>query len=432
MSKLLKVFITYAHKNAEAKDKLITYLTVMKQNGLIDVWHDNEILPGDKWRDEIFNNLADSNILLYLTCPYSLASENCNKELTAALNPNIRVIPIILEHCDWQNHQLSEFQALPDKGKPINEWQPESKGWQNVVDGIRNFVEKIQVEREPSSDITSEEIEILVYWMLQKGNFMIMLKQFDRAILVYSRAIELKPNNAEAYLNRGIAYGEKGEPDLAIKDFNTSIQFNPDNAETYYSRGITYDMKSDVDHAFKDYTKAIQLNPDYANAYTNRGNAYNNKGRLNSAIEDLNKAIQLDPNNAKAYTNRGKSYGKKGEYDRAIKNFKKAIQLDPDLAEAYNNLGLTYLKKGEIEVAIKNFDKAIQLNPDYANAHRNRCWIWLNLHEWRKFRSDLIVAREVTEDIITEFWRHYDSITDFEQKHNVKLPEDIAAMLTSS
>ena len=59
MSKGLKVFITYAHcKNSEAKDKLITYLAVLKQNGLIDVWHDNEILPGDKWRDAIFNNLA--------------------------------------------------------------------------------------------------------------------------------------------------------------------------------------------------------------------------------------------------------------------------------------------------------------------------------------------------------------------------------------
>ncbi len=129
----LKIFITYAHKNSEAKDELITSLAVLKQNGLIDVWHDNEILPGDKWRDEIFNNLADSDILLYLTCRYSLASENCNKELTAALNPNIRVIPIILEHCDWLNHQLSDFQALPDKGKPINEWQPESKGWLNVL-----------------------------------------------------------------------------------------------------------------------------------------------------------------------------------------------------------------------------------------------------------------------------------------------------------
>ena len=147
MNKGLKIFITYAHKNSEAKDELITSLDVLGQNGLIDVWHDNEILPGDRWRDAIFNNLADSDILLYLTCRYSLASENCNKELTAALNPNIRVIPIILEHCDWQNHQLSDFQALPDKGKPINEWQPDSKGWLNVVEGIRKLLKKCNLKQ---------------------------------------------------------------------------------------------------------------------------------------------------------------------------------------------------------------------------------------------------------------------------------------------
>ena len=401
MSKGLKVFITYAHKNSEAKDKLITYLAVLRQNGLMDVWHDNEILPGDKWRDAIFNNLADSDILLYLTCPYSLASENCNKELTAALNPNIRVIPIILEHCDWQNHQLSDFQALPEKGKPIcdiNEWQPESKGWMSVVEGIRKIVNEMQSQAKLSPNVTPEEIETLAFLAFHRGNFMMMLNQIDEALKAYSRAIELSPNNAK----------------------------------TYYNRGVAYDMKSDVDHACKDYTKAIQLNPDFANAYTNRGNAYNNKGRLNSAIKDLNKAIQIDPNDAKAYTNLGKSYGKKGEYDRAIKNFKKAIQLDPDLAEAHNNLGLVYLKKGEYDRAIKNFDKAIQLKPDYANAHCNRSGIWLNLHKWEKARSDLTIAQNMGVDIIALFHNAYASVADFEQKHNVKLPEDIAAMLTPS
>ena len=52
MNKGLKIFITYARKNSEAKDELITSLAVLKQNGLIDVWHDNEILPGDKWRGQ--------------------------------------------------------------------------------------------------------------------------------------------------------------------------------------------------------------------------------------------------------------------------------------------------------------------------------------------------------------------------------------------
>ena len=301
MSKGLKVFITYAHKNSEAKDKLITYLAVMKQNGLIDVWHDNEILPGDKWQDEIFNNLADSDILIYLTCPYSLASENCNKELTAALNPNIRVIPIILEHCDWENHQLSEFQVLPEGVKPINEWQPESKGWKSVVDGIRKTVTDMQSQAKSSPTVTPEEIETLAFLTFHRGNFLLMLKQIDEALKAYSRAIELSPNNAEAYNNRGVAYRKKSKLDLAVKDYN----------------------------------KAIKLNPNDANAYSNRGNVYREKGEFNRAIDDTNTAIEFNPNCTEAYNNRGAAYGAKGDFDHAIKDCSKAIALNPNCTEAY-------------------------------------------------------------------------------------------------
>ena len=430
MSKPLKGFITYSHKDAAAKDKLKERLAVMEQKNELTTWHDGEITAGDEWYEDISKNLAEADILLYLVSAASLASKNCNKELAEALKSDIKVIPIILEHCDWQNHKLSDFQALPDKGKPISKWENKSEGWQNVVDGVRKVANEMQPQSQPLSTITPEESNILAYWMGQKGNFMMMLRQFDKAIAAYSRAIELKPKNAEHYNDRGVAYGEKGEHELAINDFNASIQYNPDNADTYYNRGVTYDMKNDVEHAFKNYTKAIQLNPELINAYVNRGNAYNNKGRLTLAINDLKKAIQLDPNDAKAYTNLGKSYGKKGEYDLAINNFKKAIRRDPNLAEAYNNLGLAYFIKGKVKLAIKNFDKAIQLNPEYANAYRNRCIVWLNLHKWDKLRNDLIEAQSVIDDIIIEFFSHYDSIVDFEQRHGVKIPQDIAKMLT--
>ena len=107
---------------------MIACLGVMKKKGVIKFWDDNEIRPGDEWRKQISNNLATSDILFYLVSAASLASENCNRELAEALNAQIRVIPIILERCDWLNHQLSDIQALPTEGKPINEWLPDSKG----------------------------------------------------------------------------------------------------------------------------------------------------------------------------------------------------------------------------------------------------------------------------------------------------------------
>ena len=226
MSNLLKVFITYSHNNTDAKDKLIECLAVMKQEGMINTWHDNEILSGDEWYKDISDNLADSDILLYLVSSSSLASNNCNKELGDALGSEIRVIPVILESCDWQNHQLSNIQALPDRGKPINEWKPEGRAWQNVVDGLRKVVNKMQ-----SQTSGNVQKETLPEWVFQQGNFMMTIGQIDRAIEAYSRAIKLDPNAAVAYNNRGVVYGENGAFDLAIADYTKAIKLNPNDAE---------------------------------------------------------------------------------------------------------------------------------------------------------------------------------------------------------
>ena len=464
MSKPLKIFITYAHKNKEGKDQLIECLDVMKREGLISVWHDNEMIGGDRWREDIFKHLADSDMLLYLVSTASLASDNCNKELTEALSAEIRVIPIILESCDWKNHKLSDFQAFPDECLPISKWDHEKDGWQNVVEGLRKTVAEIQSQARPSPHVTQEEIEILAYLALQRGNFLQMLRQIDRAIEAYSRAIELNPNYTDAYNNRGVSYSDKEEFGLAIKDFNTAIELcanntvfysnrgatysdmknydraiedhnkaielEPDFAVAYYNRGEAYSNKGEVDHAIEDYNKAIELDPDYIEAYGNRGVAYHNKGEVDCAIENYNKAIELEPDRAHNYINRGAAHRKKGDNNRSIVDYNKAIKLDCNNAIAYYNRGVVYFIKNAVDRAIKDYTKAIQLNPDYAIAYNNRGVAWLRLGEWDKARADLKDAKNMGVYTIAAFRYFYESVSDFEAKHSVQLPPDIAAILT--
>ena len=455
MSRPLKGFITYAHKNTTAKDELIMRLAVMQQRNELVTWHDAEMTGGTKWHEDIFKHLADSDILLYLVSAASLASENCNKELAEAVSSDIRIIPIILEDCDWKHHQLSDFQAFPDKGKPINEWEPESKGWQNVIDGIRKAVEEMQTDVQKGT---------LPEWVFQQGNFLLMLGQTDRAIEAYSYAIELNPNNVSAYNNRGIAYREKGDFDRAISDFNTAIKRKPNYAEPYNNRGAAYDKKHDFDRAIEDYNKAIELNPDYAEPYTNRGVAYDKKGNFDRAIADHSTAIKRKPNYAEAYNNRGIAYFNKGDFDRAIENYNTAIQLElrlvgayynrgaayfnkgdfdraiedfnkiikfnPNDTNVYNNRGVAYSEKGDYDRAIVDYTKAIALNPVFVNAYNNRGRAWLHLREWEEAKSDLTTAKDLGMDIIAAFRNDYKNVEAYERANRVKLPEDIATMLT--
>ena len=281
MSKPLKGFIAYSHKNTTEKDTLRTYLAVMQQQNKLATWHDGDITGGDKARQEdILKEVADSDILLYLVSAWSLASENCNKELAEALRAEIRVISIILESCDWQNHQLSDFQVLPNRGMPINKWQPKSDGWQNVVEGIRRAVEEMQADVQKGT---------LPEWIFQQANFLMMLGRIDKAIEAYSHAIKLNPNSASTYNNRGVVYDKKGKSDLAIEDFNTAMQLEPKNVGAYSNRGLVYNKMGDYDRAIVDFNAAIDLKPDYAIAYTNRGVVYNNKGDSDRASKTIPK-----------------------------------------------------------------------------------------------------------------------------------------------
>lgn len=72
----------------------------------------------------------------------------------------------------------------------------------------------------------------------------------------------------------------------------------------------------------------------------------------------------------------------------------------------------------------------IEQNPNDAKAYHYRGMLWLQLQNWEAAKNDLIAAKNIGFNVITAFHNNYENIADFEQKHNVKLPEDIALMLT--
>jgi len=103
-------------------------------------------------------------------------------------------------------------------------------------------------------------------------------EKYDAAIEIFSEAIRLCPNYADAYFNIGLAYHSKKDYANAIESFNKSIELNPNDWRVYKSRGGVYydyflaciikrdgsDKKEDSDRMFADFNKSIELNPNYA------------------------------------------------------------------------------------------------------------------------------------------------------------------------
>jgi tetratricopeptide (TPR) repeat protein len=85
--------------------------------------------------------------------------------------------------------------------------------------------------------------------------------------------------DADSEFNAGEAAYNNGELDTAIAHFTKAIQLKPDDAFAYGNRGSAYDHKGHYDQAIADYSKAIELKPDDAIAYGSRGLTYEELGR---------------------------------------------------------------------------------------------------------------------------------------------------------
>ena len=77
--------------------------------------------------------------------------------------------------------------------------------------------------------------------------------------------------SAEDYYNRGVRFLENDDYDKAVLCFTKAIQLDKNYTYAYGHRGFSYLKKGDNNKAIADCTQAIWLNPDYTTPYFTRG-----------------------------------------------------------------------------------------------------------------------------------------------------------------
>jgi TonB family protein len=111
------------------------------------------------------------------------------------------------------------------------------------------------------------------------------------------------PPDFSFYQTRADQNVGKGEFGLAVADYNKSLELKADNAIAYVGRGRAhYNLKS-YDLSVKDFDKALELNPKDSVAFVNRGAVYEKLGDPRKAMADYQKAIDLDAQNETAKAN---------------------------------------------------------------------------------------------------------------------------------
>jgi tetratricopeptide (TPR) repeat protein len=153
-----------------------------------------------------------------------------------------------------------------------------------------------------------------------------------KKIKYFSKALELEPNMAEAYEQRGMLYFFQEKFDYVIQDFQAYIRLAPPKAEAYRMLGIGYLNSGFYERAIDRFTRAIEMESELTSAYANRAEAYCLIGRYEETIRDSTVAIKLTGDGritSDAYRSRAKAFREIGRNELAIADVNAAWDIDP-------------------------------------------------------------------------------------------------------
>lgn len=133
----------------------------------------------------------------------------------------------------------------------------------------------------------------------RKGDDLFAKGKYAESIEAYTRAIEVDPDNLNAYIQRGLAYSITKEYEKAAADYSLVLEKKPDMINVKNSRGSAYLKLKMYDKAFADFNDIIHADPDNQEAYNNRGWCKKYLGDQEGACEDWKKSKKLGNDEAK-------------------------------------------------------------------------------------------------------------------------------------
>ena len=160
---------------------------------------------------------------------------------------------------------------------------------------------------------------------LKAGEDFAKANNYADAIVQYTKAIELDPDNEKAYIQRAIANSRLGEHEKAAMDYDRALVFEVKDAELYYFSGNEWHLHGDHAAALIKLTTAINLKKNFLEAYQARMDVHMVLGQYEKALEDGLICLDLEEDE-NAYYNLAQVYEKLEMYSEADEAYRSSLR----------------------------------------------------------------------------------------------------------
>jgi tetratricopeptide (TPR) repeat protein len=208
---------------------------------------------------------------------------------------------------------------------------------------------------------------------------------------LWNHTLEDTSQNSIAHYNLGVELAHQKRWGAAMDEYRKALEIRPNYAEAYLGIGMALNASGRIGEAISNYQMALQIKPNLPDPHINIGNLLADRGQIDEAIGHYQQALEIKPESAEAANNLGTLLAGRGRMDEAIARYRQALKANPNYADAYNNLGAALVGRKQIDEAIDCFRQSVRINPDNAFNH---------------FNLGIVLARNGNRDeALEEYWK---------------------------
>ncbi|NPV75497.1 MAG: tetratricopeptide repeat protein [Anaerolineae bacterium] len=195
-----------------------------------------------------------------------------------------------------------------------------------------------------------------------KGKLMNDAGDYQQAILCFQKARALKPEMIEPYINQGNSHRALKQFSEAKSCFRQALKMQPQNAYALNNLGAVFADQDLIQEALNHYNQAIQYYPRYLQAWHNRANAHRKLGDLTGALADYDRILEIDPADANALYLKSEILITLNRFQEALSCCEKALHYEPQNGYAISTKSHALLCLGRWEESLVFSQKAISLD----------------------------------------------------------------------
>ena len=225
-----------------------------------------------------------------------------------------------------------------------------------------------------------------------------LLRRSDDSVSEYRRAVELKPDFAEAHLNLGLALTDAKDFAGAAGAFQRAAELMPGQARPRYLAGLAFERSGNILGAIAQYELAAPLDPNNFDIFFRLGMALLRADRAEDAEKQLRAAIALRSDSEAAHGALIDALLRQKKTDAAILELRTSLERNGGDAQARLKLATALNELGKPADALAELDRADANTPPSGERAKLRASILISQKDWDGASKALAIAVTAAPD----------------------------------